>query len=348
MSDTQNATIRAGSLAPLKSAAAALSLNLASLLRGAGLNADALDEPEARLPIEAVAALLEAAAVDARRQDFGLLMAQSWSIADCGPISVALVYQDTLREAVRTLDRHRAHLSEAIVLDIEDGGDHARLSLSLALPPETPRRQLTEYLVGKTARLCRTFLGSGWLPITAAFRHGPATETGYHRRTFGRDSQFHASFDGLVAPWSDLDAKAQRLLDPALRRHAEALVEHLPSRRAESIAERASNQIRARLGQGDASLAGVAKALGLTPRTLQRRLQAEGIVFSQLLDAVRADLAKAYLCERGASLGQIAERLGYADGSAFTRWFVEQFGQPPSRWRERRPSEHAGEESSAA
>jgi AraC-like DNA-binding protein len=343
MSDTTHATIRAGSLAPLKSAAAALSLNLPSLLREAGLNADALDEPEARLPVETVAALLEAAAVDARRQDFGLLMAQSWSIADFGPISVALVYQDTLRDAVRTLARHRAHLSEALSLEIEDEGGNARLNLSLTLPPHTPHRQLTEYLVGQTARLCRTFLGAGWLPITAAFRHGPAAETAYHRRTFGRDSQFNAGFDGLVLRWSDLDTKMQRLLDPSMRRHAEALVEHLPSRRAESIAERASNHIRSHLGQGDASLAGVAKALNLTPRTLQRRLQAENIVFSQLLDTVRAELARAYLCERGASLGQIAERLGYADGSAFTRWFVEQFGQPPSRWRE-----HGGQESSAA
>src|ERR1700761_8844243 len=195
MSDTIPATIRAGSLAPLKSAAAALSLNLPSLLREAGLAADALDEPETRLPIEAAAVLLEEAAVDARRQDFGLLMAQSWSIADCGPISVALVFQDTLRDAIRTLARHRAHLSDAMALDIEDEGGNARLPLSLALPPHTPHRQLTEYLVGKTARLCRTFLGAGWLPITAAFRHGPAAETAYHRRTFGRDSQFNADFD---------------------------------------------------------------------------------------------------------------------------------------------------------
>lgn len=348
MSDAPHATIRAGSLAPLKAAAAAASLNLPSVLRAAGLNADALDEPEARLPIAAAAALLEAAAVEARRQDFGLAMAQSWSMADLGPVSVALAYQDNLREAVHALARHRAHLSDAVSLDIEDDGDHARLRLSLALPPGTPNRQLTEYIVGIATRLCRAFLGAGWLPISAAFRHGPAAESGLHRRTFGRDSQFDAAFDGLVLRWADLDAKVPRLLDPALRRHAEALVEHLPSPRPESVAERACRQIRARLGQGDASLAGVAGALGLTPRTLQRRLQAEGIIFSHLLDTVRAELAKAYLSERGASLGQIAERLGYADGSAFTRWFVEQFGQPPSRWRGQRGAGYGEESSSAA
>lgn len=331
---TPSPTFRAGVVAPFKTAAASLSLNTAALLRASGFDADVFDDPETRLEPDAVAALLETAAPQARRSDFGLAMAQSWSMADLGPVSLALVYQETLREAIWALARHRSHVSDAVTIDIASAGDHVALRTSLALSPGTPSRQLTEFMVGAAAKLCRSFLGGGWLPITACFRHGPPAETGLHRRIFGRDSEFGAAFDGLVLRQGDLDMRSPRTLDPSLRQHAEALVEHLPSRQAESVSDRASRQIRSRLAEGDANLAGVAKALGLTPRTLQRRLQAEGIIFSELLDSVRGELAKTYLAERNLPLGHIAARLGYADGSAFTRWFAEQFGEPPSRWRD--------------
>jgi AraC-like DNA-binding protein len=338
---TLSPTFRAGALAPFKSAAAALSLNADGLLRAAGLDPGVLEDAEARLAPDAVAALLETAAQQARRGDLGLAMAQSWSLADLGPVSLALVYQETLREAVWALARHRSHVSDAVRIDIADAGDHLALRVALAVSPKAASRQLTEFAVGTTAKLCRAFLGGGWLPVTACFRHAAPAETALHRRTFGRDPEFGAAFDGLILRRSDLDMRSPRLLDPSLRRHAEALVERLPSRQIESVAERVARQIRSRLAEGDADLAGVARALGLTPRTLQRRLQAEGIVFSQLLDGVRGDLAKTYLAERSLPLGHVAARLGYADGSAFTRWFAEQFGEPPSRWRESRARDSA-------
>jgi AraC-like DNA-binding protein len=327
-------SFRAGALVPFTAAAKSLSLDASALLEAAGLAPDVPEDTEARLAPETMAALLEAAAVRARRGDFGLAMAQSWSLADLGPVSLALVYQETLREAVWALARHRSHASDAVAIEIADSGDEVALRVTLALTPGTPGRQLTEFAVGMAARLCRAFLGGGWLPITAAFRHGPAVDNSLYRRIFGRDPQFGAAFDGLVLRRADLDMRAPRMLDPSLRQHAETLIERLPSRQTETISEQASRQIRSRLAHGDANLAGVAKALGLTPRTLQRRLQDDGVVFSQLLDAVRGDLAKTYLTERSLPLGHIAARLGYADGSAFTRWFAEQFGQPPSRWRD--------------
>ena len=74
-------------------------------------------------------------------------------------------------------------------------------------------------------------------------------------------------------------------------------------------------------------------------RTLQRRLRAEGLGFSDLLDEVRSDLARSYLADRQTPMHQIAGRLGYADGSAFTRWFTQTFGEAPSRWREKAPGD---------
>ena len=343
-------TIRSGDLAHFDAAARNLALAPAALLRQAGVDPAVLQEPEAKLPVAAVASLLEAAAVQSGRPDFGLLLAQSWTLADLGPVSLAVAHQDSLREALEALTRHRAHLSDAIALDILEDGQSAQLRLSLDLPADAPRAQLVEFVVGKTIRLCRAFLGPGWLPTGVRFSHAEPSDPAAHRRLLGgQQPEFGAAVSAVLLERADLDLKAPRILDPALRRHAEALLEHLPSSRHESIAERAARVIRSRLPDGSADLANVARSLGLNGRTFQRRLQAEGLGFSDLLDQVRAEAAKAYLLDGGTPLHQVAGRLGYADGSAFTRWFTHKFGEPPSRWREAARSDfaHVGERRSA-
>ena len=146
---------------------------------------------------------------------------------------------------------------------------------------------------------------------------------------------FGADADALLLKPADLDLKLPRMPDPALRRHAEALLSRLPSACDGSVAQRAASLIRAGLSEGTADLHHVAQALGMNSRTLQRRLRAEDLGFSDLLDQVRSELVISYLTDRLTPMHQIAGRLGYADGSAFTRWFSQTFGEPPSRWREK-------------
>jgi AraC-like DNA-binding protein len=82
-------------------------------------------------------------------------------------------------------------------------------------------------------------------------------------------------------------------------------------------------------------LASIAAGLGLSPRTLQRKLQEAGASFQQVLDAARHALAQDYLRQRGLSLADIAFLLGYQEQSAFTHAFREWSGMNPGAWRER-------------
>ncbi len=328
-------SIRAGSLAPFESLARDLGLDPLALLRREGLDPAALQNPDAKLPAVAVAAVLEAAAAEAGRADFGLRLAEAWTLADLGPVSLALVHQDTLRDALRALEMHRAHLSDAVALCLQEGAGVAELSIVLDLPKGVACGQLVDFVLGKTLKLCRAILGAGWLPLGARLRRFEPQDLTTYRRTLGSDALvFAGQADALVLRPSDLDARLPRLPDPALRRHAEALLAHLPSTCDGSMAQRAASLIRAGLAEGRADLHHVAGALGLNGRTLQRRLRTEGLGFSDLLDQVRGELARAYLADRQTPMHQIAARLGYADGSAFTRWFTQTFGAPPSRWRE--------------
>lgn len=77
----------------------------------------------------------------------------------------------------------------------------------------------------------------------------------------------------------------------------------------------------------------VARSLGVSARTLQRRLASEGATFQGVVDGVRRDEAARQLRRGGLSLGDIADRLGYAEQASFTRAFQRWHGTTPSRWR---------------
>ena len=100
------------------------------------------------------------------------------------------------------------------------------------------------------------------------------------------------------------------------------------------LAAAARERIRTQLSQGRASLPEVAGSLGLTPRSLQRRLAEGQIRFSELLDEVRRELALTYLRDRGLSLAEVAFLLGFGEQSTFNHAFRNWFASTPKAWRE--------------
>ena len=73
--------------------------------------------------------------------------------------------------------------------------------------------------------------------------------------------------------------------------------------------------------------------LAVSPRTLQQRLAMLGSSYRQLLHEVRMTTAKDYLGSTDLPMSTIADRLGFNDPRSFSRWFVEQTGNPPSLFR---------------
>ena len=88
------------------------------------------------------------------------------------------------------------------------------------------------------------------------------------------------------------------------------------------------------LPDGSPKAAQVARALGMSKRTLSRRLQEQGITYRDLVDKLRASLAKCYLKDRNLRMSEIAYLLGYSDLSAFDHAFRRWTGKPPSKFRE--------------
>lgn len=89
------------------------------------------------------------------------------------------------------------------------------------------------------------------------------------------------------------------------------------------------------LPMGRASLANVARAMGMNVRTLQRELAAEGVEFRSLLAGIRDELAEAYLRDLSLPVTAIADKLGYASDTAFIRAYRMRQGATPGTQRQR-------------
>jgi len=124
--------------------------------------------------------------------------------------------------------------------------------------------------------------------------------------------------------------------NPRLRATLEAHASELQREalQAESFGARVRAVIGQSLREGEPRVGEVAQRLGMTARTLQRRLADEDLGFTALVDEARLNLARRYLADESLSISEISFALGYSEPSAFTRAFKRWSGSAPAEYRE--------------
>ena len=153
--------------------------------------------------------------------------------------------------------------------------------------------------------------------------------------------EFEQAFSGVLLANALLDAplpQANAQLAAAHHQHAAARLAALS--RQDGLAQTLRVWIASQLhapGQAP-TRAQAARALGLTERTLARRMQAEGLSFSGLLDTLRRDAALQAVAQTTRTLSEIGQALGYAEPSVFNRAFRRWTGGTPGQWRRRASS----------
>jgi AraC-like DNA-binding protein len=328
-------SVRAAALSNYVTVARQTGLDVASTLRKFGLDPRVLNEPDRRLPSAAVAALLEYSAETARCPAFGLLMAESRQLSDFGAVSLLLTHEQSLRDILSSLVRYRNFLNEALVLQIEEFDDVVLVREELIIEGGGYPRQSYELALGVLYRMCCAVLGQRWQPLNIHFAHKAPESLSVHRRVFQSECVFGGEFNGLLCRAGDLD-RSNPAADRKLVRYAEQFMHFWPGVENSSTLQETVRAIRMLLPAQQASIVGVAARLGMNVRTLQRRLEQEGGAFGELLHKTRKELAERYLADRNCTLTQAAALLGYGQLSSFSRWFTEEFGESPTKWRRRR------------
>jgi AraC-like DNA-binding protein len=329
-------TIRSAALTSYAGVARQLGINPFLMLRRFNIDPGVLRDGEMRVPVSRVAALLEATADASGCSDFGLRMAQERRVSDFGALSLLMSYQPTLWHVLDVMVRYRYLLNDTLALHVEEAGDIAIVKEELVVDFDAPKIQAYQLAVGSLSRLFHSILGPQWQPVSAHFTHARPKDMALHRRLFGERIEFESEFNGLTCLRDDLH-RPNAVADQKLARFAAEFVDSIRQVENSSIAHEVRRSIYLLLPLGNASISRVANSLGLHERTLQRRLAADDAEFSDLLNDVRRELAERYLSNRSYSLTCVAEMLGYAQLSSFTRWFASEFGAPPGIWRDRNP-----------
>lgn len=326
--------IRAATLIGLQPTAAQLGLDPMPLLRRAGLSPTMIADPDRMIPARSAIHLLEECARAAQCPTFALRMSQHRTIADLGLVSLLIAHQPNLREAIAVMQRYRNRINSTLLIQLEETGGVAVLRESFALNPPLVSRQSDELALGVIAGVGEWLLGPAWWVEEVRFGHAPppVSEMPVYQRSFGAPVRFGSDFLGLVLDPAVLDAPNPRA-DPALAAHARAMAEAMIADPQRTIEQEVEEALLLQLPAGAASLPATARALGLHPRTLQRRLDMAGQPFAALLERVRRQQAARHLANHRLRLTEVAELTGYASLSAFTRWYTAAHGQSPSRAR---------------
>jgi AraC-like DNA-binding protein len=184
-------------------------------------------------------------------------------------------------------------------------------------------------------RICRMLTGQNLVPQHFSIAHHRSGTNSEMSRFVGTTVQFGADTDEFA-----LNANARELpliqadpyLNDLLLKYCEAA---LADRRGDTsqLRTRVENAISSLLPHGRVVVDDVARSLGMSKRTLARKLSDEGLNFTEILQQLRRDLAARYLGDRKLHVSKIAWLLGFNEVSAFTHTFKRWTGKTPSQMR---------------
>lgn len=314
----------------------AVGLNGDRLLDGAGLERTVLDDPDGFVPITGVVRLWHGALREWGSDDLGLRVGAAVPFGTYQVLDYLIVSGPTVGDVLRQFPRYFRLGTDMARYELvpQAGGDtFVRFRHAIAdvlLPPF-----LRDYaLTALTTRLHAASGGVGPRHVSISGR-GSADRATYEQ-ILGCPVRLRASHNGLYMDRSDwkqpmLAGDAQ--LAGVLRRHADLLLERQPEHGLRATVRR---EVIAVLPTGEPTVDVVSRRLGMSGRTLQRRMQEAGGSLSDLVDATRHELALGYLGQPELGASEVGFLLGYSDPSAFTRAFRRWTGMTPTAWRQRR------------
>jgi AraC-like DNA-binding protein len=311
-----------------------------ALCRSVGLSLAVLREPGARLPYALAERLGERATELTRDPNIGLHLAQdvrSPGQVDAGMLM--LMASANVRSALERMVRYQRFWGdgERSKLVTLRGGVAVRYLLpgsSGVTQRHNDECAMAEIVLGLT-----TLAVERVIPKIVRFRHVAPRDRREHQALFACPLEFSAAHTEVVFDEATLAIAMRHAHDfyaEIFRQQVERAIANLPAERVLSQEVRAI--ARAELAGGGCTLTTTARALGMTARTLQRRLQAEDSSFDALIDALRRELALAYL-DRRLAVREIATLLGYGDPRAFHHAFKRWTGLSPEQARAARTTE---------
>lgn len=291
---------------------------------------DEIRNPAIRLKVRDQIAFLNLAARALKDEFLGFNLALHAELRELGLFYYVLSSSENLSDALKRASRYSGIVNEGIIQEFSPG-KHDKMAIRyLGVSRHHDMHQIEFWMVG-LVRVCRKLSGQRMIPRSVRFVHTRKRAHPGFSSVFGDDITYGASVDEIIfsgnleqVPVVGADPYLNRLLvkycDDALAKQP---------RKSGSFQSRVQNAIVPLLPHGKAVVGEIAPRLGISRRTLARRLSFEGLSFTDVLEDLKLHLARQYLADRDLQISEIAWLLGYQEIGAFSRAFKRWTGKSP-------------------
>ena len=303
------------------------------LLEQAGLTLAQIDDPKARVPVQGQIRLLELASRALDDDLLGFHLARSCELRELGLVYYVLASSEVLADALQKAARYGRIVNEGVRLRIRETREIG-IGIEYVNVERCDDRQHIDFWLTIILRLVRELsnrrLAPSHVRVIDRGRKVPAE----FRSFLGCAIDFAAGVDEVAFPRAIGHMPvvgADTYLNDLLTRYCEEALTQRQHARIVPLRTEIENAIAPLLPHGTATAREIARRLGLSHRTLARRLADEGLSFTQVLHELKLDLAKRYLRD-DLPVSRIAWLLGYQEVSAFTHAFKRWTGKSPRQW----------------
>lgn len=323
---------RVGALVEVPQVLRELSADPEKVIAGTGIDPAILRNPENALSFTEVGQLFQACVTATGCQHFGLLVGQRSATASLGLVGRLMRTAPTFRDAILDLCANQQRYIRGSTVYLVLQNETAFWGYAVHHPDMQAIEQLSDGATAVGFNMMEELIGAS--PDEILLCRSAPRDIGPYRCFFGLTPRFDAEQYALAFPASLL-ARPVQGADRELRRILEKSVAQYWAVRQPRVAEQVIRILRTRVIFPETSLDDVAIQLSMHPRTLNRRLEAEGTSFRKLLNEARFEVARQFLTGTKMDVTDIGLALGYADPSGFTHAFQRWSGSAPRRWRER-------------
>lgn len=313
-------------------AAQRLGVERDSLMVTAGIPAAALDAK--RWPIDYITRLWHAAERCTGDPGLGLKTGVGVGPSSINVVGFALQSAATLRQSIALVQKYQSLISDGGRFQMLTGNTatwvvyHPRQG-ALAFSPHQ-----IEAVLAAVVTFASRVMGLALRPRRVQFSHARLGPLKGYRDVFGCPVEFEQAFSGLQVDNTVLDKYLPQADTQLAKMHEQYTSAQLAAlTESHMSAEDLRQWLAVHMGPQVPRRIQAAQALGVSERTLARRLQLYGQTFNGLLDEVRREMALQVMTDTDFALADIALSLGFADSSTFLRAFKRWTGMTPARWR---------------
>jgi AraC-like DNA-binding protein len=304
------------------------------LLQQANLTQHQITNTDLRLGVHDQISFLNLVAKALQDDLLGFHLAQLPDLRELGFLYYVSASSENLGDALHQLTRYASIANEGVSPKYFDGKDVGITFRYVGVSRHLDRHQI-EFFVTILIRLCRQLTGTRLVPKRIRLVHRRDGKYSELTDFLGSDVEFGANKDEASFAQASKDmpvVSADHYLNRLLIAYCEDALRRRPARRG-PFRSSVENAIVPLLPHGKARVDEVARRLGVSQRTLARRLSMERMSFSTVLERLKIDLADRYLADEGLSISQVAWLLGYQEVSSFTHAFKRWTSKTPRQAR---------------